>query len=195
MLQSREIGVAANDIGVVMMPAVNRVKLLRPGSLFEDLSALRKGNDLIPVSVKNQERDFDFFDFLEDVIADSKKGSDWEKWKSCPGHLADRDKGCLKDESQAVFARSQFSGYGCAQGAAEEDDPFGVEVISRAQIVKRRRRVPVGSFLGDAALTPTVAPVIEDENVDPHLFMEELDVLHAMADVARVTMGPEQCHP
>ena len=72
MLQSREIGVAANDIGVVMMPAVNRVKLLRPGSLFEDLSALRKGNDFIPVSVKNQERDFDFFDFLEDVIADKR---------------------------------------------------------------------------------------------------------------------------
>src|SRR3990167_4652215 len=110
-----------------MVRAADRIELFRAGSRVEDLFPLFEGDDLVPISMQDQDWDFDFSDFLHRVVAGAEKGSEREKGKYRSRHLPDGGKGGLKDQGGAFFACGQVSGDSRPQRAAEEDDPFRVD--------------------------------------------------------------------
>jgi len=59
---------------------------------------------------------------------------------------------------------------------------------------ERSHAVLIGSRFGDITLAAAVTAVIENKNIDLYLFVQQFDILDAVADVARITMKPHERH-
>ena len=67
-LHNLEVSVTADNVGIIVSGALNRVELLGFGSGGKNALTLIERHDLITIAVKDQDRRFDLFDFFEIVV-------------------------------------------------------------------------------------------------------------------------------
>ena len=84
--QRIQVGLAADQVGVVMMSSPDGVELLRLWRGLEEAPALLKGNDLVEFPVNNQDGGLYFPDLRKGVVLRPKERADREKRKARSRH-------------------------------------------------------------------------------------------------------------
>ena len=70
----------------------------------------------------------------------------------------------------------------------------GSTFVAGADVRYSRIGIEIGALLVGRSLAPSVAAVVEDEDVDPKPLDQLTYVADAVADVAPVAVEPDQCH-
>jgi hypothetical protein len=89
-------------------------------------------------------------------------------------------------------SRRHLRSHRSAQRATENNQIFRLDTEPLLRKGKSGRTVKIAAFFGDSPCAAAVAAVIEDKYVDFDSVMQQFDVLDPVADVAGVTVEPNQ---
>ncbi len=112
----------------IIMSAVNLQELFRLIGHCVNFLAEFKGDDLILMTVDNEQRAFYLSDSVYGWIMETGKPFYRQVRVEPFSHLGDGSKGRFQDQRAGGVAYGQPGGHGAAQGAPENDDPVRRQV-------------------------------------------------------------------